>query len=151
MWTPKNYLHEKVIDALLLGGFKPLQIQFLGWLSYTASALNHSRNPVKAAHTLLANASDPQERLHKMLLKFQARKTESIKPVEIPKHDVADKLFDSLADHIDDAMVQAQMRASTYEDFTKGGVSDGEGSITDERDEEVDEVAPEEDADGAAV
>jgi hypothetical protein len=136
MWTPKQLLHGKVIDALFIGGFTKLQIEFLGWLSYNAAALNNSRNPVKAAHTLLAKDSTL-----KMLRTFTNRKTESIDPEVAEQHPEADEMFRRLEDTIDTAVTKAAMRATTYEDFTEGGVSDGEGSITDDR-EEVDAVIP---------
>lgn len=140
MWTPKQLLHEKVIDALFQGGFSKLQIQFLGWLSNTSSALNNSRNPVKAAHTLLSKASDPDEKLFRMLETFAQRKRESIEPEIKDQHDHADAVFGTLEDYIDTSIIKAQMRASGYEDFSKGGVSDGEDSITSTRPENEEEI-----------
>jgi hypothetical protein len=132
MWTPKQLLHEKIIDALYLGGFTTLQIEFLGWLSYNAKALNNSRNPVKAAHTILAKCEDPDSKMSKMLTTFTRRKTESIAPTEVEAHDDTDKAFERLEDFIDTEHTKARMRATTYEDFTKGGVSDGGVPVTPE-------------------
>lgn len=130
MWKPKQHLHGRIIDALFMGGFDPLQVEFLGWLSYNAAAINNSRNPVKAAHTILSNASDEDHKLHKMLVKFDERKRESIKPKKVAKHDVADKVFGDLKEDIKDAILVAGLRATDYEDLTKGGISDGDESIT---------------------
>ena len=82
MWTPAQLLSEETIKALREGGFADLEIEFLGWLSYASSALNRSRNPVKAAHTLLA-----KESMEPMLEKFAAKKKESVIPKERPDHD----------------------------------------------------------------
>jgi hypothetical protein len=125
MWTPRQLLHGKIVDALFMGGFSTLQIQFLGWLNGTASALNRSRNPVLAAHTVMANACDPEKPMGKMLAKFIFRKEQSIEPEVVPEHDEADKMFDNLEWSIRGAITQAQMRASDYEDFSGAGVSDG--------------------------
>ena len=43
MWHPKQLLRGEIIDALYLGGFTTIQIEFLGWLSYNAAAINNSR------------------------------------------------------------------------------------------------------------
>jgi len=125
MWSPKNHLHPAIIDALFMGGFTTLQIELLGWLSYNAAALNNSRNPVKAAHTILANASDPEHKMSRMLATFVKRKEESIKPEAPAPHDEADTVLDNLDWTIKAAITKAQMSATTYEDFTEGGVSDG--------------------------
>jgi hypothetical protein len=125
MWTPKQRLHPKIIDALYMGGFSTLQIEFLGWLSYNAAALNNSRNPVKAAHTILAKANDTESNMHRMLLTFENRKMDSIEPTEKEEHEVADKVLDDLEWAIKSAITKAQMSASDYEDHTKQGVSDG--------------------------
>jgi hypothetical protein len=125
MWKPKQLLHQRIIDALYMGGFTTLQIEFLGWLSYNAAALNNSRNPVKAAHTLLAKDS-----MLRMLQTFTNRKMESINPTEVQEHPEADKMFANLEHHIDTSIVIAQMSATDYEDLTEGGISDGEDSIT---------------------
>lgn len=143
MWHPKQLLHKRVIDGLLIGEFTPLQIEFLGWLSGTASALNNSRNPVKAAHTILAKASDPDEKQHRMLALFTNRKLESIAPAETAPHVEADKVFDNLQEEINSAITIAQMTAAGYEDFTGGGISDGEGSLTSDGEEDPDAVVPE--------
>jgi hypothetical protein len=120
MWTPKQLLHGKTIDALYLGGFTTLQIEFFGWLSWTSAALNNSRNPVKAAHTILA-----KDTILKMLDTFTRRKCASIAPPATESHPLADKAFDDLEWHIKEAHEMAKLRAADYEDFTQGGVSDG--------------------------
>jgi hypothetical protein len=125
MWHPKQLLHEKIIDSLLMGGFSPLHIEFLGWLSYIAAALNNSRNPVKVAHTILKNTSDPEHRMSQMLATFVKRKEESIEPEKVESHEEADKAFDNLKWTINKTITIAQMGATGYEDFTEGGVSDG--------------------------
>lgn len=150
MWTPKQLLHGKIIDALFLGGFSKLQIEFLGWLSYNAAALNNSRNPVKAAHTILAKASDPDLRMSKMLDKFSSRKRESIQPVGVAKHPEADAVFNDLRSDIDDALVAATMRAANYEDFTTGGVSDGTPLTREVLEEEIEPVEEIEESEEAA-
>jgi hypothetical protein len=139
MWHPKQLLHDKIIDALFMGGFSPLHIEFLGWLSYVAAALNNSRNPVKAAHTILANASNPDHNMSKMLATFVRRKEESIEPEEVESHDEADKVLDNLEWTIKKAITVGQMSAAGYEDYTKGGVSHGESSITSHKPEDDDE------------
>lgn len=126
MWTPKNHLHPLIIDALLMGGFDPLTIEFLGWLSYNASALNNSRNPVKAAHTILANASDPDHKMHKMLHTFRNRKKESIRPMQVEDHTEADTILKDLKWDIRTAIDIAALTAGDhYVDAPEGGVSDG--------------------------
>jgi hypothetical protein len=137
MWHPKNYLHPEVITALLMSGFKPLEIEFLGWLSYTAAALNNSRNPSRAAHTILAKANDEESSMHKMLMTFANRKKDSIRPEGAEKHEVADQVFDDLKWTIQGAITIGAL-TSNGDDFTQGGISDGEGSITSEdRDNEA--------------
>lgn len=130
MWKPKQHLHGRVIDALYMGGFTTIQIEMLGWLSYTAAALNNSRNPVAAAHTILANFSNEDHKLHRMLLTFERRKRESIKPTKKADHTVADNVLGALDADIKDAIQVAALRAGDYEDLTKGGISDGKDSIT---------------------
>ena len=133
MWHPKQLLNDKTIDTLLIGGFTPLQIEFLGWLSWTANSLNHSHNPVKAAHTLLA-----KDTVIRMAEIFRAKKLETVQPKEVERHPETDAIFSDLETQIDHALVKAQMRATSYEDFTKGGVHNGD------EDEHVEEekVAP---------
>lgn len=91
MWTPKQLLNEETLKALRDGGFADLQIEYLGWLSYNAAALNNSRNPVKAAHTLLAKESTED-----LLEKFITKKKESVIPKERPDHEDADRKFSKL-------------------------------------------------------
>jgi hypothetical protein len=121
MWTPKQLLKEETIKTLYLGGFSTLQIEFLGWLSYNAAALNHSRNPVKAAHTILAKESTV-----KMLEVFAKKKKETIKPEHTESHPEANKIFDDLDWYIRKETTKAQMTAGDYEDHTKEGVHDGD-------------------------
>ena len=144
MWKPKQLLHPEVITALFMGGFKPLEVEFLGWLSYNAAALNNSRNPVKAAHTILAKASDEANRLHAMLTTFHNRKLESIRPVEVEEHDYADNLFRGLEHDIQTSIIQGAMNATTYDKDTDAGISDGEESVTTDRYDEDGELIPRE-------
>jgi len=88
MWSPKQLLRPQVVSLLSQAGFFPLQIEFLGWLPGNASALNNSRNPVKAAHTILAG-----EGSLKMLPKMLARKKESVRPLEVPDHTEVDEMM----------------------------------------------------------
>lgn len=126
MWTPKQLLHPKIVDALYLGGFSTLQIELLGWLSYNAAALNNSRNPVKAAHTILSHASDPDHKMSRMLAKFVSRKEDSVAPKKTEGHAEADRILGGLEDWIGDKTVQAQMRAVDFDEATlERGVSDG--------------------------
>jgi hypothetical protein len=88
MWTPNQLLHPDVIEALTLSGFSPTQIEFLGWLSYNAAALNNSRNPSKAAHALLST-----EKNIKMVDRFLDLKRESLLPKKQADHDEVDRKF----------------------------------------------------------
>jgi hypothetical protein len=91
MWTPKQLLARETVDALRMGGFSNLNIEFLGWLSGYAQAINNSANPVKAAHTILA-----KPKTIKMLHIFAAKKKESVAPKDIADHDAADLIFQKL-------------------------------------------------------
>jgi hypothetical protein len=73
MWTPKQLLTDETVDSLRQGGFSEIEIEFLGWLNGTASALNNSMNPVKAAHTIMA-----KETMAAMAEKFEKKKKESV-------------------------------------------------------------------------
>jgi hypothetical protein len=130
MWHPKQLLRGEIIDALYLGGFTTIQIEFLGWLSYNAAAINNSRNPVKAAHTILAKAEDSDSRMAKMLAVFVKKKRETVRPSHVEKHPTADSVFADLQRDIQDGLVRAEMLAHDYKDLTKGGISDGLDSIT---------------------
>jgi hypothetical protein len=89
LWTPDNHLHPDKIAALKAGGIPPDQIEFLGWLSFCASAINANKhNPAKAAHTLLAKDS-----VKKMVPIFIQKKQESIHPKEVAAHDEVDEMF----------------------------------------------------------
>jgi hypothetical protein len=124
MWHPKQLLKEEIITALFLGGFTKLQVEFLGWLSYNAAALNNSRNPVTAAHTILAKIG-VEEKMTRMMEVFRRRKMESINPTQVEPHDEADEIFQNLQRDIQDEINRAAILATGYEDYTKGGVSDG--------------------------
>jgi hypothetical protein len=87
MWTPKSLLHPDTLLALKQAEFPPTKIEFLGWLSYNAAALNNSRNPVKAAHTLLG-----KEKNVEMLKKFIQKKKDSLHPPDVPDHSASDDL-----------------------------------------------------------
>jgi hypothetical protein len=91
MWTPNQLLRDEVLKTLREAGFSELKLEFLGWLSYNASAINRSRNPVKAAHTILAGDKAP-----KMFAAFQKKKQESVRPKERPQHDAIDEDFRKL-------------------------------------------------------
>ena len=100
MWTPGQLLKPDVIQTLEESGqFSPLKIEFLGWLSYNAAALNRSRNPIKAAHTILAKEGGEGENGKRKLSaaelfeKFVQKKKDSLQPVEIAKHDEIDEAF----------------------------------------------------------
>lgn len=90
MWTPPQLLTEFTVNALRQGGLTELQIEFLGWLSYYAKALNNSRNPVKAAHSLLA-----KENADKMFTVFCHKKKESVRP-KYAEHDALSQKFRDL-------------------------------------------------------
>lgn len=90
MWIPTQLLHDDKVTALRQGGFSDIQIEFLGWLSYCASAINNSRNPVKAAHSLLA-----KENADKMFTVFCDKKKESVRP-KYAEHDALSQKFRDL-------------------------------------------------------
>jgi len=135
MWSPKQLLKEEIVAALLLGGFSPLQVQFLGWLSYNAKALNNSRNPVKAAHTILAKVGK-EDGMTKMMESFNKRKLESLRPPDVESHEEADQAFADLHAQIQAHMDDAKITAQGYVDYTKGGVSDGSAVEEEEDDSE---------------
>jgi hypothetical protein len=126
MWHPKQLLKPEIVAALRLGGLTVEQIEFLGWLNGTSSALNKSRNPVKAAKTLLSRIGDEEEAMHKMAVKFRERKIESIKPKDAETHEAADQFFNDLHNEIADHMRDALITSPGYVDYTKGGVSNGD-------------------------
>lgn len=88
MWIPQQLLQDDKVTTLKQGGLTDLEIEFLGWLSYYAGAINNSRNPVKAAHTLLAKDKTP-----KLLEAFFNKKKESVKPKERPEHEAVTERF----------------------------------------------------------
>jgi hypothetical protein len=91
MWHPKQLLDDEAVVSLRQGGFSESQIEFLGWLSYNAAAINNSRNPVKAAHTILT-----KPKVMKMVDTFIARKKASVAPPDAPDHDEVNRKFRKL-------------------------------------------------------
>jgi hypothetical protein len=96
MWTPTQLLAEDTVKALQMGGFPPLQIEFLGWLSGYAQALNNSTNPVKAAHTILSKPKSEE-----MWEKFSTKKIDTIKPKDRDDHYLLDKKARKLQEKLD--------------------------------------------------
>jgi len=109
MWTPKQLLHSDAVESLRQSGFKEEFIQFLGWMSGTASAVNNSKNPAKAASTLLDKPS-----LAPMLEKFFKRKTDSLAPVDEYQSGHAGSLWDGFQERVREAQ-----RARTHDDSFK--------------------------------
>jgi len=91
MWKPAQLLNEDVVLSLRQNGMGELEIEFLGWLNGNASAVNNSKNPVKAAHTLLAKPSN-----EKMFEVFAAKKKESVRPKQREEHDATSQKFRKL-------------------------------------------------------
>ena len=60
MWTPKQLLTDEAVEALRHAGYTPLEIEFLGWQTGRAGAINKSPNPAKAAATCLSNEATPR-------------------------------------------------------------------------------------------
>ncbi len=89
MWTPKQLLPPEVVDLLRQSGDVPEEyIEFLGWNAGRARALIKSKNPVKAAHTMLAS-----DTAVKWLAVFFQKKRDSVKPPTVPDREEADKLL----------------------------------------------------------
>lgn len=108
MWTPKQLIQSDVVETLRQSGFKEEFIQFLGWMSGTASAVNNSKNPAKAARTLLDKPS-----LTPMLDKFFKRKTASL--AGPPSYSgLAGRLLDDFQEQVREAE-----RARTHDDSFK--------------------------------
>ncbi|MGA2484025.1 MAG: hypothetical protein ABSF92_13005 [Candidatus Acidiferrales bacterium] len=105
MWSPPSLLHPEVIETLEQADFPPEYIEFLGWLSGNAFALNNSRNPAKAAHTLLA-----KEKNVVMLEKFFKRKKESVKPAKPASHASADEALDRFREWKDETFPEWEPR-----------------------------------------
>lgn len=83
MWTPKQLLSDKVVTDLRTSRLFPeVLIEFLGWNNGRARRLNASRNPVKAALTMLRDPTDadPNERTHYWLKIFFEKKRDSVAP-----------------------------------------------------------------------
>jgi hypothetical protein len=155
MWHPKQLLHPAIKISLLMGGFKAIEVEFLGWQSGYALALNRSQNPVKAAHTIIANAEATHAGIREgrdMLGIFQNKKLESIKPTEVEEHPVADTIFRDLEDQIDMAVTKAALRVEHMDDFSKGGISDGwlPFTTTPHTEEEYDKALAQEEATAAS-
>jgi hypothetical protein len=91
MWKPNQLLSDRVVEDLRHAGFSESKIEFLGWLSYTSRALNHSYNCVKAAHTLLS-----KPKIGKMVAVFVTKKKESVFPKAAADHEVVDMEFGDL-------------------------------------------------------
>jgi hypothetical protein len=75
MWKPKQWLKPDVVETLLQAGIDRDLVEFLGWMTGRANAVNKSKNPVKAARTILAT-----EKSLEWLKKFFERKKQSIQP-----------------------------------------------------------------------
>jgi len=108
MWTPKQLLHSDVVETLRESGFKEEFIQFLGWMSGTTSAINNSKNPAKAARTLLDKPS-----LVPMLEKFFERKAASLAAPPCYSW-AAGRLLDDFQETVREAQ-----RARTHDDSFK--------------------------------
>jgi len=111
MWKPDQLLAAPTVRSLRHGGFTETQIEFLGWLSGYAQALNNSKNPVKAGHTILS-----KEKTKKMLIVFIAKKKESVAPKEVPEHEDADILFSQLdkwQEHVERRVTESVPRKKT--------------------------------------
>jgi hypothetical protein len=85
MWHPKQLLRDDVVQTLREAEFSESQIEYLGWLSYNAAAINKSMNPAKAATTILNRAMLPSkpkkgDDTRPMLEKFFAKQKDSIQP-----------------------------------------------------------------------
>jgi hypothetical protein len=84
MWKPNQLLNEDVVQTLHAVGFSAIQIEYLGWVSGTAQAINKSHNPAKAAQTIMSRAllptkkPNPAGEFPSMWEKFEAKKKESI-------------------------------------------------------------------------
>jgi hypothetical protein len=97
MWRPKQLLDPPVV-RILYSHFQPELVQFLGWFSGRAQALNKNwiknQNPtslVKAANTMLnAESAGPQ------LKAFLAKKLASVQPVVVEegeRHEEVDNML----------------------------------------------------------
>src|SRR5262249_11566252 len=95
MWTPNQLLNDDVLQTLREAGFSDLKLEYLGWLSFNAAAINRSKNPVKAAHTILVKAQEEPKAI-KMFGLFLQKKQESVRPKERPQHDAIDEDFRKL-------------------------------------------------------
>ena|SRR3984957_13858776 len=132
MWIPKQLLRDDVVTDLRQAGFDALQIEYLGWMSGTATALNNSMNPVKAAITVLSKALQPTKPNKKgdtrpMFDKFEARKKESVQPkTEIDLNAINQK-FRKLEAWVD--RVEAEHPSKPFNPFAENSADD---EITDE-------------------
>jgi hypothetical protein len=111
MWKPNQLLNDDVVLTLRQAGFGETQIEYLGWLSGTASALNKSRNPAQAAHTILAG-----EKTKNMVVKFMARKKESVAPKKVADHDEVDRMFSKFERWAEQVEAEARPFAPSNQD-----------------------------------
>ena len=88
MWTPKQLLNTETVRALEDAGFTSDRIEFLGWMSGVAQALNKSKNPAKAAFTMLA-----RPKIILAVKEFIQRKKDSVVPRQTADTAEADLLF----------------------------------------------------------
>ena len=75
MWEPEQHLSDEAQAALRDCGNSEMIIQFLGWMSGYASAISNSKNPCKAAKTILQ-----KEKTLKMLDIFEKKKKDYVAP-----------------------------------------------------------------------
>jgi hypothetical protein len=112
MWIPNQLLDDDVVQSLREHGFSSMQIEYLGWLRGTATALNKSYNPVKAAITILGRAmlnSKPNRKgdIRPMFEKFAERKRESVNPKTDIDLDEINRKFGKLEAWADKVIAQA--------------------------------------------
>jgi hypothetical protein len=107
MWKPKQMLSDVVITTLRQAGLSEMQIEYLGWMSGTATAINNSMNPAKAAGTILGRALNPTKPgkngdTRSMLEKFIAKKKASVQ-IEVDLNQVNQKFrkFDTWAEELE--------------------------------------------------
>jgi ubiquinone biosynthesis protein COQ9 len=92
MWVPKQLLTDKVVQTLREAGYSESKIEFLGWQSGIAGALNKSGNPAKAANTILSRPSGAR-----MAAAFYQKKKDSVVLPEPKATDATDQIFRKLA------------------------------------------------------
>jgi len=94
-------------------------LEYLGWLSGTASALNNSKNPVKAAHTILAG-----EKQEKMVEKFMNRKKESVAPKDAADYDQVSRMFNKFEKWVEQTEAEGRAHKVSQQDL-----ADAEGDM----------------------